>query len=148
MNTSGISCAQSYRTLRDGSFEGRCPRHFVPGYDQPVPPGQKPFSHRRASHYVSAYGLRPGLNGTKLRGIWGIRLPRRGYRIQPRVSTLGNFNLAVRPHKALPRSALVEKHPSAGLEVLKGRKICLGQSHTYRSSKRISCVFSSARNSS
>src|ERR1700736_1328678 len=39
----------------------------------------------------------PGLNGTKLRGIWGIRLPRRGYRIQPRVSTLGNFNLAVRP---------------------------------------------------
>src|ERR1700736_1057324 len=74
---------------------------------------------------------------SKLRGIWGILLPRRGYRIQPRVSTLGNFNLAVRPHKALPRSALVEKHPSAGLEVLKGRKICLGQSHTYRSSKRI-----------
>ena len=28
---------------------------------------------------------------------------------------------AARPHKALPRSALVEKHPSAGLEVLKGR---------------------------
>src|SRR6202035_2459528 len=83
---------------------------------------------------------------SKLRGIWGIRLPRRGYRIQPRVSPLGNFNLAVRPeaHKALPRSALVEKHPSAGLEVLKGRKICLGQSHTYRSSKRISSVFSSA----
>jgi hypothetical protein len=20
--------------------------HFVPGYDQPVPPGQKPFAHR------------------------------------------------------------------------------------------------------
>src|ERR1700730_4683726 len=68
---------------------------------------------------------------SKLRGIWGILLPRRGYRIQPRVSTLGNFNLAVRPHKALPRSALVEKHPSAGLEVLKGRKICLGQTHTH-----------------
>ena len=30
---------------------------------------------------------------------------------------------ATRPHKALPRSALVEKHPSAGLEVLKGRQI-------------------------
>src|SRR5580693_9237001 len=29
-NTSGISCARSYRTLRDGSFEGRFPRHFVP----------------------------------------------------------------------------------------------------------------------
>ena len=26
---------------RDGSFEGRFPRHFVPGYNQPVPPGQK-----------------------------------------------------------------------------------------------------------
>jgi hypothetical protein len=28
----GISCARSCRTLRDGSFEGRFPRHFVPGY--------------------------------------------------------------------------------------------------------------------
>jgi hypothetical protein len=37
------SCARSHRTLRDGSFEGRFPRHFVPGYDQPIPPGQKPF---------------------------------------------------------------------------------------------------------
>jgi hypothetical protein len=34
-------------------------RHFVPGYDQPVPPGQKPFAHRNASHYLSAYGLKP-----------------------------------------------------------------------------------------
>ena len=33
-------------------------------------------------------------------------LPRRGYRTQPRVSTLGNFNLAVRPHKALLYCAL------------------------------------------
>jgi hypothetical protein len=24
-------------------------RHFVPGYDQPVPPGQKPFADRSAS---------------------------------------------------------------------------------------------------
>ena len=31
---------------------------------------------------------------------------------------------------------------------LEGRKICLDQSHTYRSSKRIPCLFSSARNSS
>ena len=38
--TCGISCARSYRTLRDGSFEGRFLRHFVPGYDQPVTPGQ------------------------------------------------------------------------------------------------------------
>ena len=38
-NTSGISCARSYRTLRDGSFEGRFPRHFVPGYDRGCPSG-------------------------------------------------------------------------------------------------------------
>jgi len=25
------------------------PRHFVPGYYQPVPPGQKPFAHRSAT---------------------------------------------------------------------------------------------------
>jgi hypothetical protein len=38
-DTSGISCARSYRSLRDGSFEGRFSRHFVPGYDLIVPPG-------------------------------------------------------------------------------------------------------------
>jgi hypothetical protein len=32
---------RSYRTLRDGSRGGRCPRHFVPGYDRGVPPGQR-----------------------------------------------------------------------------------------------------------
>ena len=26
----GMSCARSYRTLRDDSLEGRFPRHFVP----------------------------------------------------------------------------------------------------------------------
>src|ERR1700722_5739136 len=30
---------RSYRTLRDGSFEGRFSRHFVPGYDHAVPLG-------------------------------------------------------------------------------------------------------------
>ena len=65
-DTSGISRARSYRTLRDGSLEGRLPRHFVPGYDRcrpsvtrwrtfrhfarAVPPRQKPFADRRASH--------------------------------------------------------------------------------------------------
>jgi hypothetical protein len=38
-NTPGVSCARSYRTLRDGSFERRFPRHFVPGYDRTVPLG-------------------------------------------------------------------------------------------------------------
>ena len=40
----GISCARSYRTLRDGSFEGRFAKHFVPGYDHTVPLGQKSHS--------------------------------------------------------------------------------------------------------
>src|SRR5271166_3657094 len=40
-NTSGISCARSYRTLRDGSFEGRFTRHFVPGYDRCCPYGTR-----------------------------------------------------------------------------------------------------------
>src|SRR5271166_1798583 len=40
-NTSGISCARSYRTLRDDSFEGRFPRHFVPGYDRCCPYGTR-----------------------------------------------------------------------------------------------------------
>src|ERR1700722_214656 len=37
-------------SLREGGSLHRSPRHFVPGYDHPVPPGQKPFAHRRASH--------------------------------------------------------------------------------------------------
>jgi hypothetical protein len=31
---------RSYRALRDGSFGRRFSRHFVPGYDRTVPPGQ------------------------------------------------------------------------------------------------------------
>jgi hypothetical protein len=31
---------ESDRTLRDGSFGWRWPRHFVPGYDRAVPPGR------------------------------------------------------------------------------------------------------------
>ena len=42
-NPVGSASPRSYRTLRDGSLEGRFPRHFVPGYDQPVPPGQLLF---------------------------------------------------------------------------------------------------------
>jgi hypothetical protein len=55
----GISWARSYRTLRDGSLVGRFPRHFVPGYDQPVPPGQKPSPIEAPHNYLSAYGLKP-----------------------------------------------------------------------------------------
>jgi hypothetical protein len=31
-------------------------RYLVPGYYQPVPPGQKPFSPRNASQLFAAYG--------------------------------------------------------------------------------------------
>ena len=30
------------------SLSALIPRHFVPGYYLPVPPGQKPFAHRSA----------------------------------------------------------------------------------------------------
>jgi hypothetical protein len=46
-NTSVMGCARPYRTLRDGTFEGPFARHFVPGYDRVVPPGQKPFALQR-----------------------------------------------------------------------------------------------------
>jgi hypothetical protein len=40
---SGIGCTRKDgldRTLRDGSLEVALSRHFVPGYDRVVPPGQ------------------------------------------------------------------------------------------------------------
>jgi hypothetical protein len=36
-----IGYARSYRTLRDGTFEGHFPRHFVPGYDRCCPSGTR-----------------------------------------------------------------------------------------------------------
>src|ERR1700719_762700 len=43
-----ISCARSYRTLRDGSFEGGFPRHFVPGYNRSRPYGTRIQSFRNS----------------------------------------------------------------------------------------------------
>jgi hypothetical protein len=37
----GIGCDRSYRTLLDGFFIGRFPRHFVPGYDRCCPYGTR-----------------------------------------------------------------------------------------------------------
>jgi hypothetical protein len=48
---------ESDRTLRDGSFGWRCPRHFVPGYDRTVPPGQKPFAHSKGLALSWAFGV-------------------------------------------------------------------------------------------
>src|ERR1700722_5621987 len=50
------------------------PRHFVSGYDQPVPPGQKPFAHPRASHSVSAYGFNPGNRPPGRRALKGRQI--------------------------------------------------------------------------
>jgi hypothetical protein len=38
-------------------------RHLVPGYYQPVPPGQKLFVHRRGLALVSAYGIKTWAEG-------------------------------------------------------------------------------------
>ena len=38
------------------------PRHFVPGYYQPVPPGQKPLTHRAPRIELALVGYSPGLD--------------------------------------------------------------------------------------
>ena len=54
-NTSGISRARSYRTLRDGSFAGPFTRHFVPGYDRCRPYGTRPLRLRAKSPDVTFF---------------------------------------------------------------------------------------------
>jgi hypothetical protein len=50
----------------------------------------------------------------------GIHAPKGLESLAQGLPWVGYF--AARPHKALPSSALLEKHPSAGLEVLKGQQ--------------------------
>ena len=73
-NTCGISCARSYRTLRDGSFDGRFPRHFVPGYDQPVPPGQSHSPIEGPCIKLALMGNSPRLCSTIPSGTGPVRL--------------------------------------------------------------------------
>ena len=40
-------------------FQAHLPRHFVPGYYQPVPPGQKPSPIEAPLNYLSAYEANP-----------------------------------------------------------------------------------------
>src|SRR5271165_345398 len=40
-------------------FQAHLPRHFVPGYYQPVPPGQKPFAHRTPRIKLALMGFQP-----------------------------------------------------------------------------------------
>ncbi len=66
---------ESHRTLRDGSLGWRCPRHFVPGYDRTVPPGQKPFARRCPHIKLALTGLKPRAEfHCPLRGIDGYVL--------------------------------------------------------------------------
>ena len=62
--------ARSYRTLRDGSFGLRSPRHFVPGYDRAFPRDlTEPFAELE------------GLIGIwKACPLWAFRGPGRGGR--------------------------------------------------------------------
>jgi hypothetical protein len=54
----GIGCARSYRALRDGTFEGHFPRHFVPGYDRVVPTG------RGSAEVLALSNVQTGPSGT------------------------------------------------------------------------------------
>jgi hypothetical protein len=55
----GLAAPDHTRTLRDGSLEGCFPRHFVPGYDQAVPPGQNTFSPAEALLKSALIGFQP-----------------------------------------------------------------------------------------
>ncbi|MEA3148566.1 MAG: hypothetical protein QOI53_4221 [Verrucomicrobiota bacterium] len=69
-----------------------------------VPEGYLTVARRFYRRVRDHMGLRPGRQNT--RGV-----PRRGYRTQPQGFNPGNPSKVVHPHKALPSSALLEKHP-------------------------------------
>ena len=46
-------------TVPGRDVSGSIPRHFVPGYDQPVPPGQKHSPIEAPHNYLSAYAPDP-----------------------------------------------------------------------------------------
>src|SRR6202046_5474651 len=54
---------RSYRTLRDGSFEGRFPRHFVPGYDRCRPSGTR-WQTFAAASWISPGAARADRSGS------------------------------------------------------------------------------------
>ena len=53
-----VSCARSYRTLRDDSLGRGCPRHFVPGYYHAVPPGTRYILRSDALFKLALMGLK------------------------------------------------------------------------------------------
>jgi hypothetical protein len=98
-NTSVIGCARSYRTLRDGTFEGHCSRHFVPGYDRVVPPGRGPAgglgsfkcpNPAEALTKLALMGLKPLAESSSPFGaeIQELRLPAPGLFLQDKTSQI------------------------------------------------------------
>ncbi len=58
-------CSRPERTftlLSVRTFRRTCPRHFVPGYNRAVPPGQKPFALREPCIKLALMGFQPGEN--------------------------------------------------------------------------------------
>jgi len=53
------------------------PRHFVPGYYQPVPPGQKPLTHRAPRIKLALVGRAPARSGFQRAGkvSFGVGVP-------------------------------------------------------------------------
>jgi hypothetical protein len=58
--------------LRDRLWPFLGPRHFVPGYYQPVPPGQSHSPIEAPHHYLSAYGALPKASGFATPGLSSV----------------------------------------------------------------------------
>ena len=54
-----VPIAKAIQLIKAGSSAWIHPRHFMPGYYQPVPPGQKPFAHRRSLIKLALMGPQP-----------------------------------------------------------------------------------------
>ena len=67
------------------------PRHFVPGYYQPVPPGQKPLTHRVPRIKLALVGRAPPRSGFQRAGevSFGAGVPRMSLIRQERARTEG-----------------------------------------------------------
>jgi hypothetical protein len=94
-------------------------RRFLPGNDQPVPPEQKPFAHRRTLHRISAYGLDPRLS---FRGRCAEE-PRR--RILRSICRMSSLLVAIPAVMMFPRRSIWSSRKSARLFRGVGRRMFL-----------------------
>jgi hypothetical protein len=114
---------RSYRTLRDGAFGARCPRHCVPGYDQAVPPGHlpgaltPPDAHCTAQISYQTVSYTCG-TGTLRACVPGVRAGLRSLTPPALFRSPGNF--ATGSFSLLEGSATREAAP--GLH--RGQKVC------------------------